>query len=336
MIEPLQDKIKILVVDDSAFMRSAIKGMLGTEPTFEVVGTARDGQECLEKIQKLEPDVVTMDLEMPRMDGLTALKFIMEHFPLPVIVVSSLTTESAAITLEALDMGAMDFVCKDLQSRSLNVMNIEDTLIGKIKGIIANRHILKKHVSSVKTDMSVMPEMGTLSKTHDTAILPQDFRVPVLIVQHMPVQFTKLYAERLDSISNLNVKEAEHGDLLEAGTVYIARGGIHMKLKRNSIFDTRIELDMLPEDILYKPSVDIMMASVAKIYKGQTMGVIMTGMGNDGEHGMRLIKELGGKTLAQDAASCVVNGMPRAAIEAGVIDKIIKLEDIAGEILNMI
>jgi two-component system chemotaxis response regulator CheB len=167
-------------------------------------------------------------------------------------------------------------------------------------------------------------------------LLPKDLRVPVLVVQHMPVQFTRAFAERMNSISQIRVKEAETGDILEAGTVFIGRGGIHMKIRRANTLETRIELDANPVDVLYHPSVDIMMFSAVEIFRGRTLGVVMTGMGNDGTEGLRAIKRAGGKTLAQDEASCIVYGMPRCAAEAGVVDKVIPLSQLAREIVAVV
>jgi two-component system, chemotaxis family, protein-glutamate methylesterase/glutaminase len=353
MIELHQQKIRVLVVDDSAFMRSALKGMINADPELEVVSTARDGAEAIEKIERFKPDIVTMDMEMPRMDGLTALGIIMEKMPLPVIVVSSLTTEDAEITLKALDLGAVDFICKDLNAVSMNIMNIEEVIREKLK-VFARNSMKEKPRTAAPADIAPVIPRYDGHQSHNIAVVaigvstggpkalqsvipvfPKNFLVPVLVVQHMPVLFTKSFAERLDAVSNLRVKEAETGDLLEPGKVYIARGGIHMKVKRVKL-ETRIFLDPQPEKILYHPSVNIMMWSAVEAFGGRVLGVVMTGMGDDGTEGMRAIKQAGGKTLAQDEASCVVWGMPRSAVEAGVVDKEAPLTQLTNEIINMV
>lgn len=346
------ERIRVLVVDDSAVMRSAIKGILHSDPGFEVIATARDGQEAIDQIRALKPDIVTMDLEMPRMDGLTALKIIMEEMPLPVLVLSSLTSENAEITFRALDLGAADYVCKDFQSDSVS---IEVTLISKLKEIARHRDIFCRPVvvpavrpgaltidghgkfSAGISVVAIGVSTGGPKALQDVIpLLPKNFPVPVLVVQHMPAQFTKTFADRMNSMSQLKVKEAEPGDIVEPGTVFIARGGIHMKITRPKALEVLIELDSNPTDVFYRPSVDVMMSSVVNVYRGRTLGVIMTGMGNDGTRGMREIRRAGGRTLAQDEASSIVFGMPKCAIEAGVVDRIVPLADIAKEIIGMI
>jgi two-component system chemotaxis response regulator CheB len=353
MIMIPETKIRVLVVDDSAFMRSALKGMIGSDPDLQVIATARDGAEAIEKIAKLRPDIVTLDLEMPRMDGLSALKIIMEQMPLPVLIVSSLTTDGADMTFNALNLGAVDFICKDLSGTSLSIMDIQTALISKIK-TIAGKKMKTRAAGAGTAVVPVMPQFDAFH-THNTAVvalgastggpkalqsvipfLPKDFLVPVLVVQHMPALFTRSFAERLNAESQLEVKEAEDGDLLEPGRVFIARGGIHMKAKRTKPLEVRLQLDMHPDNLLYRPSVNVMMKSAVEAYGGRVLGVIMTGMGDDGTEGMKAIKHAGGKTIAQDEFTCVVWGMPRSAYEAGVVDKVATLTQIANEIVNMV
>jgi two-component system chemotaxis response regulator CheB len=351
MSENRYDKIQVLVVDDSAFMRSALRGMINSDPQLNVVDTARDGAEAIDKIAQLKPDIVTLDIEMPRMDGLAALKIIMEEMPLPVIMVSSLAAESAQATMEALSLGAVDFVCKNLESNALNIMNVEAELKSKIKEIVRTmvprrpprvqiRRPAAAHGVPRTQNMAVVAvgvsTGGPRALMDVIPYLPKDFLVPVLVVQHMPVLFTKSFAERLDSISELRVKEAEDGEPVEPGTVIIGRGGIHLKVRRTRVAEVCVELNPHPVDHLYHPSVDIMMFSAVEAYQGRVLGVIMTGMGSDGTEGMRDIKRYGGKTLAQDEASCVVYGMPRSAVEAGIVDKVVPLSCIASEIVNMV
>ncbi|MEN2994874.1 MAG: chemotaxis response regulator protein-glutamate methylesterase [Thermodesulfovibrio sp.] len=350
--------IKVLVVDDSAFMRKAITAMLQEDPEIKVIGTAKDGVEAVQMVQELKPDIVTMDVEMPRMDGITALKEIMNKSPVPVIMVSSLTTEGAKVTLEALELGAVDFIPKNLSELSVNIVKIKEMLIEKIK-TIAKRGIVKRKPTArnletkIETSKIEIPKtrVSTERKVGIVAIgtstggpkalqeiipkLPKDFPVPVVIAQHMPPNFTKPFAERLDQLSQLSVKEAEEGEVIKPGFVYIAPGRGHMRIKRKGI-NTFVSISEDKEEFIYRPSVDLLMLSVAECYPGRSLGVILTGMGNDGAKGCKKIKETGGRVFAQNEESCVVYGMPRAVIEAGIADKVIPLEEMAGEIINAV
>ncbi|MCS7164358.1 MAG: chemotaxis response regulator protein-glutamate methylesterase [Thermodesulfovibrio sp.] len=350
--------IKVLVVDDSAFMRKAITAMLQEDPEIKVIGTARDGVEAVQMVQDLKPDIVTMDVEMPRMDGITALKEIMNKYPVPVIMVSSLTTEGAKVTLEALELGAVDFIPKNLSELSVNIVKIKGMLIEKIKtiakrGIVKRKPPIRNLETKIETPKIEIPKtrVSTERKVGIVAIgtstggpkalqeiipkLPKDFPVPVVIAQHMPPNFTKPFAERLDQLSQLSVKEAEEGEVIKPGFVYIAPGRGHMRIKRRGI-ETFVSISEDREEFIYRPSVDVLMLSVAECYPGRSLGVILTGMGNDGAKGCRKIKETGGRVFAQNEESCVVYGMPRAVIEAGIADKVIPLEEMAGEIINAV
>lgn len=349
-------RIKIMVVDDSAFMRSALKGMIQTDPDLEVIATARDGEEAIEKVKMFQPDIVTMDLEMPRMDGLTATRIIMQEMPLPILVVSSLTEDGAQATFEALDAGAVDYISKNLQARSLNIMNVQEDLISRIKSICKRKIRFKKNITRIKSLKDVIiPEKKQFAVTGGSTLLvaigvstggpkalqevipflPKELSAGVVIVQHMPAAFTKSFAERLNSLSQLEVKEAEHGDIVKPGKVIIAKGGVHMHLNRTRL-DVTVELSDIPKDSLYKPSVNEMMLSAAKAYGGRLLGVIMTGMGNDGCIGMHAIKNKGGKTMTQDEESSVIYGMPKAVVDDGLVDKVVSLELMASEIVNMV
>jgi two-component system chemotaxis response regulator CheB len=340
--------IRVLIVDDSAFMRKAISAMLEKDPEIKVLSTARDGQEALEKIEKLKPDLVTMDVQMPGMDGLTALRHIMREMPLPVLMLSSLTTEGAHSTLEALELGAVDFIPKQLQRAALDIMKMEEELISKVKAVTAKKFVPRKPLRSAPIVQSLGPANRT--RTIDAvaigvstggppalqtilSTLPQDFPCPIIIVQHMPPVFVGPFAERLNSISKLTVREASDGDDLTSGIVLIAPGGIHTRVV-SKVGKTRIELSDFPANMLYKPSVDVMMQSMAEVYEEHTLGVILTGMGYDGIKGMRSIKDKGGKTIAEHEETCVVYGMPRAVIDAGIADKVVCLHDIPAEIVR--
>ncbi len=361
-------KIRVLVVDDSAFMRKAISMMIGDDPQIEVVGTAINGEEGLQKVHELSPDLVTMDIEMPRMDGLTALRKIMEEKPTPVMMVSSLTSEGAQATLDALELGAVDFIPKQLSYVSLDIVKIKKELVEKVKYISNRKHLLmagfrnrragqisrakaaarrqeapaqpvapSRRPSRRKMNLRVVA-IGT-STGGPPALqavipnLPKGFSVPVLVVQHMPPTFTKSLANRLNGLSPLQVKEAENGELAEKGIVYIAPGDKHMTLTRTGV-ENFIRLSDEPAGVLYRPSVDIMMDSVADHFVGTTMGVIMTGMGHDGVEALKKIKKAGGVVIAQNEETCVVYGMPRAAVEARITDRVSPIDRIASDIVS--
>lgn len=346
--------IRVLVVDDSAFMRKAITAMLQEDPEIKVIATARDGVEAVELAEKLKPDIVTLDVEMPRMDGITALKEIMQKCPVPVIMLSSLTTDGAKVTLEALELGAVDFIPKNLAELSVNIVKIKGILLEKIK-TIARKGIVRKRplrqtvevprMEILKTRITGERKVGIVSIGTSTGgpkalqeiipKLPKDFPTPVVIAQHMPPNFTKPFAERLDQLSQLSVKEAEEGEPLKPGIVYIAPGRGHMKINRRGI-ETYVTISEDREEFIYRPSVDVLMSTVAECYPGRTLGVILTGMGSDGAKGCKKIKETGGRVFAQSEDTCVVYGMPRAVVEAGLADKVVPLEEMAGEIINAV
>jgi two-component system, chemotaxis family, protein-glutamate methylesterase/glutaminase len=355
-------KAKVLVVDDSAFMRKAISLMLESDPDIEVVGMASNGEDGIDMAAKLKPDVITLDIEMPRMDGLTALRRIMSENPTPVMMISSLTTEGAEATLEALSLGAVDFIPKQLSFVALDIVKIKEELLAKIKHIAQNKPRFSRNMagairaSAPKTKPAgILIPSGTgarklLKKFNIVAIgtstggppalqaviplLPKNFPVPVTIVQHMPATFTKSLADRLDGISNVHVKEAEHGEKLLAGVAYIAPGGKHMLIAGRAGHH-EIALSEEPRDTLHRPAVNVMVKSVADAFGGAVLGVIMTGMGSDGLEGIREVKKNGGTAFAQNMETCVVYGMPRAIVDNGLADKVVPLDNIAAEIVNM-
>ncbi len=352
------NKIKAVVIDDSAFMRKSLSIILKSDPDIEVVGTARDGVEGVALVKELKPDIVTLDIEMPRMDGLAALEIIMKEAPTSVIMVSSLTTEGADATIRALEIGAVDFIPKEMSFVSVNIINIKEDLIKKIKTIVRNK-FLKSRLQKLRGNGSgiereVIPRFKTadqLPKLGYKAValgistggplslqklipnLSNKMNIPFFIVQHMPPKFTKSLADRLNNMCPLNVKEAENREEVKGGVVYIAPGGYHMKTYRNSNGKIYIEVTEMPSDTLHKPSVDVMIKSVLHVYAKHTLGIIMTGMGKDGLEGIKELKRLGGYCLAQDEESCVVYGMPKAVVDAGYADVIAPLEKIS-EIIN--
>ena len=373
--------IKILVVDDSAFMRKVLSDLFKSQPDFEVVDIGRNGAEAVEKVKQHSPDVVTLDVEMPVMDGLTALEQIMAVKPTPVVMVSSLTKAGADATIKALSLGAVDFVAKSAGSIS-RIDEIEKDLLQKCReaaGVSGNR--LRATVAAVKP--VILPERtapaapekplmvekvltvdkAAPSMTRTTSVssvisvdddwivaigtstggqralhevltrLPGNLPCPTVIVQHMPPGFTKSLAERLNTLSELTVKEAADNDKLVAGTVYIAPGDFHLTLRRETS-GTYVKLNKDPAIGGLRPAVDPMMVSVAETYGTKAVGVILTGMGHDGAKGMKAIKRLQGRTIAEDQSTSVVFGMPKAAIEAGVVDSILPLQQVAEGIVQ--
>ncbi len=353
--------VKVLIVDDSAFMRNALTSMLASDPEISIVGTARDGLEAIEKIASLRPDVVTMDVEMPRMDGITALKHIMEKAPVPVIMVSSLTNEGAKVTLDALDLGAVDFIPKNLSELSVNIVKIKEVLLDKIKQI-AGRGPIRRIVrpidkAAIETKIRelrlAVPQRATGErKTSVVAIgtstggpralqeiitvLPKDFPVPIVIAQHMPPNFTGPFAERLNQLSKIEVKEAQEGDQLKPGLALLAPGRGHMKVVKKRTLESVVTISENREEFTYRPSVDALILSIAECYPGRALGVILTGMGNDGLKGLTELKRTGGRVFAQNEQTCVVYGMPKAVVDAGLADKVLSLEEMAGEIINAV
>ena len=350
-------KIKVLVVDDSAFMRKVIADMISSDDDMEVVGVARNGEEALEMIVSRKPDVVTMDVEMPKMDGLTALKQIMEVSPMPVIMLSSLTTNGAVETLKALDYGAFDFITKPTSLIKVSTPEVRDELLTKIK-IASRTKVYKPSVtprqprpvptttkesngstaSQGKTKFKKLIAIGTSTggprALQDVIpFIPRDIDASILIVQHMPPGFTKSLADRLDSMSQIHVKEAEDGDVMKAGVAYLAPGDSHIKVTKQA-GQFVIKLDNGERVSGHKPSVDAMMYSIASLNDRNVIGVIMTGMGADGADGMSKVKANRGFIIAQDEESCVVFGMPKSTIKLGVVDKVVSLTNIANEIVK--
>lgn len=349
-------KKKVLVVDDSAFMRKVIKDLIESDPALEVVDTARNGQEALDKLRKLKPDCITMDVEMPILDGLSTLERIVRDYPgLPVIMLSSTTATGTENTLRALELGAFDFVTKPSGSISLDIHKVKEELLEKVK--LACTHVgrpaptlaspfvveevktspwiptsKKPHVK-VSTPLKNIILMGTstggpralqkvlqqLPKWEDTAIL---------IVQHMPPLFTKSLAKRLDQLSPYHVQEAEDGQLIQGGHVYIAPGGVHMEIKVLAS-SLAIHLHQGPPKGGHRPSVDILFASAANISKQQVIAVVMTGMGKDGTEGLKTLKRARKVyTIAEHESTCIVYGMPRSIVEANLADEVVPLEQI--------
>ncbi len=354
--------IRVLVVDDSAFMRKVISDIVNQAPGLEVVGIARDGADALKKIQDLKPDVITMDIEMPVLDGMSALEKIMQNNPVPVIMLSSLTREGAEKTMKALELGAVDFIAKPSGQISLDIDKIQNQLVEKIfiaadtKNKIANISTSPRPIreivpnlprSKINLDHKQLNKIvligtstgGPKALQEVIPTLPASIDAAIMIVQHMPPGFTKSLAERLDSISRIKVKEAEQGEKVVPGCAYIAPGDSHMLVKSHGFGQERslnIVLDKSPPRGGHRPSVDNMMESAAEQFWAHMVGVIMTGMGSDGAEGIKEIKGKKGKNIAEDKSSCIVYGMPKAAAETGTVDKVVPLNEIGDWILRML
>jgi two-component system chemotaxis response regulator CheB len=346
----MSERIRVLVVDDSALMRKLIPAILARDSSIEVVGTAMDGAFALKKIEELQPDVVTLDLEMPRMDGMETLRLIMRRAPLPVILFSTHSKEGGYSTFKALALGAVDFVAKPKDAAAGRLEEIADQLIAKIK--VAKRAAGRKLPPAVvvddppvrtKGDRPPLPPRRVIAIGISTggpnalqfvlSQIPADFQSTIVIVQHMPEGFTEMFAKRLDECCALEVHEARSGDLLLAGRVLICPGNRHIMVRRMPRGDMAVLSDGPPVNG-HRPSADVLFHSVAQEFGLTAVGVLMTGMGDDGAEGLGAIKAAGGMTIAQSEESCVVSGMPRAAILKGYANKIIPLDAVAFFLVN--
>ena len=353
-------RIKVLIVDDSALMRKALKEIIMTDPSLEVVGTARNGQDAIEKVHDLKPDVVTMDINMPVMDGLTSMQYILSDYPeIPVLMVSSLTEEGALTTFEALELGAFDYITKPSGTVSSNIHIVGRELIQKVKLAYksANRKSIRHRIerynraSVPKKTEPIKKQNFTMSKELTKVVvigistggpgtlmevlpmLPQDLQAAVIIIQHMPPFFTSSFAKRLNAACRIPVKEAEAGDVLQNGVAYLAPGGYQMVVRgENGI----IRLPSTPKTV-FMPSVNVTMEAVLDTFGGKkVIGVLMTGMGDDGADAMVKIRKAGGITIAEDESTAVVFGMPREAIERGGVEIVAPSYRIAEEIIKAV
>lgn len=343
-------KIRVLIVDDSAIVREILTDRLSKHPQIEVVGSAMDPYIARDKLEKMDVDVITLDIEMPRMDGLTFLRQLMKHYPRPVIVVSSLAKDSSPAAMEALELGAVDVVPKpggpfsveevvDLLTDRIIAASRADTsklasLSERIKARNAQAKAPKSYLSSIQTTQQLI---AVGASTGGTIALEEIFRdwepdfPPTLAVIHMPEKFTATFASRLNDLCKVTVKEAEHGERVVTGTIYIAPGNYHMMLKTQGTEKT-IRIVQGPKVCNQRPAVDPLFESVAQQVGRNCLGVLLTGMGKDGAQGLLKIKQAGGHTIAQDEASSIVWGMPKEAIDLGAADKILALNDVTGYI----
>jgi len=340
--------IRVLVVDDSALMRKLIPQILERDNMIQVVGTAMDGQFALKKIVDLRPDVITLDLEMPRMDGMEALREITKRYGLPVIIVSAHTKAGASATFRALNIGAFDFVAKPRDVLSAQLGNIAQELSAKIRVAAASRRPqptpateAEPPVRKVKLEHKIAERVvaiglstgGPNALRYLLSRLPAEFPAAVMVVQHMPEGFTETLARRLDESCSLDVKEAQSGDLLLSGRVLICPGNRHLKIRRMPLGHIAVLGDDAPVNG-HRPSVNVLFRSLAEEFGPDGVAVLMTGMGEDGADGMGEVKERGGVTIAQNEESCVVYGMPRIAIERGYASRILPLASIPGVLLT--
>jgi len=385
--------IKVLVVDDSSFFRRRVSEIINNSPALEVIGTANNGQEAIDMVIQLKPDVVTMDIEMPVMDGITAVRKIMTTTPLPILMFSSLTHQGATATLDALEAGACDFLPKKFEDIARDKEEAIKLLQQRIQAIAMRRvsRVRPKIDTSSEVQTNAKPLASTLTKRNEIktnttkpittrelptsrdaapikaasplshkffkasgksydvlaigtstggpvalqvvlSALPANFKLPILLIQHMPGTFTKAFAERLNGLCKINVKEASDGDLLKPGCAYLAPGGKQM-LVDGRVGHSKIRIHEGSEKLNYKPCVDITFASLSKLYGKKVLAVVLTGMGADGRDGARMLKEKGAEIWAQDEASCVVYGMPQAVTKAGIATESLPLDQVAKSIL---
>ncbi|WP_248802314.1 protein-glutamate methylesterase/protein-glutamine glutaminase [Pseudomonas sp. MWU13-2100] len=372
--------VKVLVVDDSGFFRRRVSEILSADPSIQVVGTATNGKEAIDQALALKPDVITMDYEMPMMDGITAVRHIMQRCPTPVLMFSSLTHEGARVTLDALDAGAVDFLPKNFEDISRNPEKVKQLLCEKVHSISrSNRRFSSAPVAAPSPAVTPTPASSSYGSPTPAPVrttpvasrapapahaavstsgapkrkayklvaigtstggpvalqrvltqLPASFPAPIVLIQHMPAAFTKAFAERLDKLCQISVKEAEDGDILRPGLALLAPGGKQMMI------DGRGAVKILPGDerLNYKPCVDITFGSAAKSYGDKVLAVVLTGMGADGREGARLLKQGGSAIWAQDEASCVIYGMPMAIVKAELADAVYSLDEIGKHLVE--
>jgi len=337
--------IRVLIVDDSSVVRQVLERELKKDVTIEVVGSAPDPYVARDMIVKLKPDVITLDIEMPRMDGITFLKKLMHYYPIPVIIVSSLSQKGGRLALEAMQSGAVDVLCKPGGSYSVGDMAIE--IIEKLKAAVKvdiNKYIMHNKEAPVAPRFSMTKTTnkviaigtstgGTVALRRLLPELPSN-APGIIIVQHMPEYFTRSFAEHLNAICSIDVKEAEDGDIISPGKALIAPGNHHMLLQRSGA-TYKVTVKQGPLVNRHRPSVDVLFKSVARFAGVNGVGLIMTGMGMDGAKGLKMMQEEGAVTIAQDEKSCVVFGMPREAIAIGAADYVLPLEQIAAKIVNL-
>lgn len=345
----MTDIVRVLIVDDSAYVRKVVGQMLGRSPFVEVVGTARDGREALELTAELNPDVITCDLNMPVMDGITFVRTQMAERPTPIVIIS-IAAGAGEQVLAALDAGAVDFVQKPTALATERLMDMADELVEKVK---AAARAPRRFPGSTKVEVFEPPVFARKAPgSFDIVVLgistggpqalkqiipqiPADFPVPVAIVMHMPVGYTEMYAQKLDESSLVHVVEASEGQVLRPGVVFIAPGGRHLSLVRDGD-QVVTHLDLRPLDMPHRPAADVLFQSAAEVYGERVLGVVMTGMGSDGRDGAAWIKARGGSILTEAEETCVVYGMPRSVVEAGLSDAVVPLDRMPRAIMERV
>src|SRR5574344_1047478 len=363
--------IKVLIVDDSTFFRKRLIEMIEKDNELELVGEAKNGKEAVSLVSSLSPDVITMDVEMPVMNGIDAVRAIMSENPTPILMFSSLTSDGAKSTLDALDAGAMDFIPKCFDDIARRKEDAISTLTNKIKELGKSRfsRFLNKSTKPKTLDRFVSSqksgEQQMVSKLHPVSMnvdnfkgqgkykllaigsstggpialqtlltgLPSNFPLPVVVVQHMPAAFTGPFAKRLDQLCGMHVVEAKDGDVIENGTVYIAPGAMQMMVEEKGNGDRFLHIVPSPEHLNYRPCVDVTFGAAAQCYKNSVLAVVLTGMGHDGEKGSSLLKSMGSTVWAQNEETCVIYGMPKAIVDSGIAMKILAIEDMASNII---
>jgi two-component system chemotaxis response regulator CheB len=346
------EKIKVLVVEDSALMRKIISDMINSEDDLSVLDTAKNGEELLSKLERIHPDVITLDVEMPKMDGIQTLKEIkVKNVNIPIIMLSSISQRGTQLTMECLELGAFDFISKPSGTISLDISKIKDDLVQKIrlanlknsKGKVRNTNEIfssslitqkkiKTHNSKIEAIVIGASTGGPKALYNVITALPKNLGVPVLVVQHMPAGFTKAFAERLNVNSDIKVVEASDGQTIESDVVYIAPGGYHMEVG----VDKRIHMNIEPTIWGVRPAVDKLFISASKVYGDRLLSVVLTGMGKDGAQGTIEVKKNGGITLSEDASTCTIYGMPKAAFETGMVDEVLPINEIAINIQKLL
>jgi len=341
-------KIRVLVVDDSLFMRTLISDMLNSDPEIEIIGTAKDGTEAIKKVSKIKPDCITLDLAMPVWDGLTTLKHIIEKYPTPVVILSAYSKKDADITMKCLNAGAVGFVLKPSGELSLDIEQVKNQLVEevkaasqvnvrKIKSLIAKKpkRMRRKLIGINKIVVIGASTGGPQTLKLVLSSLPGDFPAPVIVVQHVPTSFfTQSLAEHLNQDCELTVKVIDNNEPIQAGTVYLIPSGFRMHLTHLDTQDVIGSLSREESNIL-SPSIDLAMKTLAQIYSENVVGIILSGMGRDGVEGMKAIKEAGGKTIVQDESSLIF-GMPKAVIKEGYADKVLPPPEITRFIVNIV
>ena len=347
--------IKVLIVDDSSFFQQHLRKLISSDSDFDVIDIAVNGKEAIEKVKRLKPDVITMDVKMPEMDGITAVRHIMKSCPTPILMLSAITVDGARSTFDALDAGAVDFLPKDTKFVSRNIEHGSMNLLDKLKTIakvkfeqpvdvdpeLKHKPVSKapevsfKKVEKYEVVLIGASTGGPVAVQEIIESLPQEFPVPIVLVQHMPEDFTKLFAERVNFSSSMVVKEAVNDEILKPGEVYIAPGGMQLNFKS---YGNLVKLKIIEGDssLYYRPCIDLAFKSAAAVFANKVLALVLTGMGADGKEGAIVLKDKGSTIWAQDKESSVVFGMPQAIINAGIASKTLNLKEISKRLLKEI